>query len=429
MDFLAISYTFKLAGDELRSQLSFTPEQKAGFEQQMIAAGLCRECLILSTCNRVEFYLVGGLSDHHQLIPRIYQVLAENKALATSQLSAQANFYTDALAVRHLMRVACGLDSMLLCEDQILGQIREADRLSRQAGSAANLLADLLQAVYRCASRFRHRSGLQGRPLSIPSLGVQQALLLLDRQGPVTALVLGASGRTGLLVIRELLARCGHRIRILATYRTLSQSLKALGQQYPNLTLVEYSQRLHHLEEADLVFSATLSPHLTVTAQQFGQYIKTLKRRILVDLAMPMDLDPALGQIPETTLLRLDQLQDLATQNSQHRQAAACQGEDLVEMEADAYASRLAFRAQLPRVREVIQKASNLVPYYSTQELLTQLAYNVRDLASAEELEIFLKYLEKGLSSKALVSQRRFPPRTVPSDEPGLLPESGEGEA
>ncbi len=349
MDFLAISYTFRLAGDELRSQLSFTPEQKAGFEQQMIAAGLCRECLILSTCNRVEFYLAGELSDHHQLIPLVYQALSDNKGLATSLLAAHANFYTDALAVRHLMRVACGLDSMLLCEDQILGQIREADRLSHQTGTAANLLADLLQAVYRCASRFRHSCDLQGRSLSIPSLGVQRALLLLDQQEPLVALVLGASGRTGLLVIRELLARCGHRIHILATYRTLSQPLKALGQQYPNLTLVEYSQRLHHLEEADLVFSATLSPHLTVTAQQFGQYIKTLKRRILVDLAMPMDLDPALGQIPETTLLRLDQLQDLATQNSQHRQAAACQGEDLVEMEADAYASRLAFRAQLPR--------------------------------------------------------------------------------
>ena len=84
MDFLAISYTFRLAGDELRSQLSFTPEQKAGFEQQMIAAGLCRECLILSTCNRVEFYLAGELSDHHQLIPLVYQALSDNKGLATS---------------------------------------------------------------------------------------------------------------------------------------------------------------------------------------------------------------------------------------------------------------------------------------------------------------------------------------------------------
>ncbi|NCA99110.1 MAG: hypothetical protein EOM08_08585 [Clostridia bacterium] len=429
MDFLAISYTFRLAGDELRSQLSFTPEQKAGFEQQMIAAGLCRECLILSTCNRVEFYLAGGLSDHHQLIPRIYQELAENKALATSQLSAQANFYTDTLAVRHLMRVACGLDSMLLCEDQILGQIREADRLSRQAGTTANFLADLLQAVYRCASRFRHRCGLQGRALSIPSLGVQQGLLLLDKQGPVTALVLGASGRTGLLVIRELLARCGRQIHILATYRTLSQPLVELGQQSPNLTLVEYSQRLHFLEEADLVFSATLSPHLTVTAEQFGQHAKTLKQRILVDLAMPMDLDPVLGQLPETTLVRLDQLQMLATENSQHRKAAACQGENLVETEADAYAARLLFRQKLPQVRQVIQTASNLVPYYSTQELLTQMAYNVRDLANAEELEIFLKCLEKGLSSKALMMQRRFPPRTVPSEEKRLLPETEEGQA
>lgn len=428
MDFLAISYTFRLAGDELRSQLSFTPEQKAGFEQQMIAAGLCRECLILSTCNRVEFYLAGELSDHHQLIPLVYQALSDNKGLATSLLAAHANFYTDALAVRHLMRVACGLDSMLLCEDQILGQIRESDRLSHQTGTAANLLADLLQAVYRCASRFRNSCDLQGRSLSIPSLGVQRALLLLDQQEPLVALVLGASGRTGLLIIRELLARCGHRIHILATYRTLSQPLKELGQQYPNLTLVEYSQRLHHLDEADLVFSATLSPHLTVSAQQFGQHAKTMKRRILVDLAMPMDLDPALAQMPETIMVQLDQLQTLAIQNSQHRKAAACQGEDLVEMEADAYASRLIFRTQLPRVREVIQKASSLVPYYSPQELLTQLAYNVRDLASAEELGIFLDCLEKGLSSKALVTDRRFPPRMLPVEQ-NQLPDRAEEHA
>ena len=121
-------------------------------------------------------------------------------------------------------------------------------------------------------------------------------------------------------------------------------------------------------------------------------------------------------------------MQTLAIQNSQHRKAAACQVVDLVEMEADAYASRLIFRTQLPRVREVIQKASSLVPYYSPQELLTQMAYNVRDLASAEELGIFLDCLEKGLSSKALVTDRRFPPRMLPVEQ-NQLPDRAEEHA
>jgi len=429
VDFLAISFTFRLAGDQLRSQLSFTPQQKAGFEQQLIAAGLCHECLVLSTCNRVEVYLAGGLGDQHPLILGIHQVLAERTGLDADLLAARANFYTDTLAVRHLMRVACGLDSMLLCEDQILGQIRQADRLSRESATAGHILADLLQAVYRCASRFRHRSGLQGRALSIPSLAVQKALSLVDQTGPLTALVLGASGRTGLLVIQELLNRCKNRVRILATYRNLSPVLQDLSRQYPDLALVEYSQRLVHLDESDLVFSATLSPHWTVTAEHYLQSVRTKKPRVLVDLAMPMDLDPALAQLPETSLLRLDQLQALASANSLHLKQAASQGEDLVQAEADAYAARLLFRHKLPRLRQQIERASDLVPYYSPQELLTQLAYNVRDLARAEELEIFLDCLEKGLAYKALQPDRRFPPRSAPVSQPPQLEGHREGQA
>jgi glutamyl-tRNA reductase len=442
---LALSFGYKQTADDVRTCLAFTVEQKRLFEQRVIANDFGPECFVLSTCNRTEIYVIGkdvagrdaaGKDvtvrdvNTRDRLARLQQLLADASGLDLAQVEKTCNFYVDSLAVRHLMRVACGLDSMLVGEDQILGQVREACQLSSQAGTIGRHLKSLLQAVQHCARQVRTQSGLAGNPWSIPTLALQLAVRQLtagpDPSDPpstvpstvpstdlMTVLLLGGSGRTGQILLRDLLDRYQGRIKILATCRQPDERLLALRQDQPELQIIDYADRYQWLDAADLIISATRSPHLTLTADRCRPVLQQGKPRVFVDLAMPMDIDEQVASLPGAQLIRLDQVQALAAENNQARLAAAEYADCLVEQQADEFEKKLFFRQNLPLIQQLMTRAENLAesdqPGTRSPASIRRLIYQVRDHVNCEDFTTFIQCLQKGLGAEPGVTDNQQP--------------------
>jgi glutamyl-tRNA reductase len=286
-----------LAPISLREKLSFTHQQTAEMTRKIQSLSQASGCVLISTCNRTELYLsCDEAMDPGQLLC---------KAAGVDHAPYQGAFVTlsEKDAVRHLMEVAAGIRSRIFGEDQIISQVKNAITIAREAGTADAVLETLFRYAVSAGKEVRTKVRLTSVPTSAASMAVS---LLQEKLGTLRgqkALVIG-NGEMGRLAA-SLLRQEGCQVTVtLRTYRHGETIVP------PGCSVVPYDQRYHHMEGCHILLSATTSPHYTVTVDKLSQ-LSSLPS-IMVDLAIPRDIQPEAGQLPGVTLYNIDDLGDFS---------------------------------------------------------------------------------------------------------------------
>jgi glutamyl-tRNA reductase len=345
------------------------------------------ECAILSTCNRTEIYcVIDG-----PRAPSADEWLGGFHGLEADRISPYLYTHIDREAVAHLLRVACGLDSMVLGEPQILGQVKTAFQSACDSGSAGKLLGRLFQHTFAVAKQVRTDTAIGNSPVSVAFAAVTLARQIFSDLNEQTALLIGA-GETIELAARHLYQNgIG---RIIVANRTVERA-HALAAQLDGFAIA-LTELGNHLPEADIVISSTASPLPVLGKGTVERALKQRKHRpiFMVDIAVPRDIEPEVGELSDVYLYTVDDLQDVVDEGMRSRQEAAAQAEEIVEFHTAEF---------LAWVRSL--DATNLIQDYRRRaERLRDevLATALRRLESGKPPEEVMGFLAHTLTNKLL---------------------------
>ena len=376
MGLFALGINHKTASVEMREKVAFLPETlPLSLKSACQAAGMS-ELAILSTCNRTEFYAVAD--DVRPLL----RWLSQDRALSEPELQACAYRYEEAEAFRHLTRVASGLDSMVLGEPQIFGQVKDAFQHAQQAGTAGQSLERVFQQVFAAVKRVRTETAIGSNPVSVGYAAVQLARQIFTDFRKTRALLVGA-GEMIELVGRHLREQGVENITI--ANRTLVRA-ERLAIELGGATAVLLSDLPDVLVHSDIIISCTGSP-LPIIGK--GMVERALKKRrhqpvFMVDIAVPRDIEPEVADLDDIYLYTIDDLETVIDENRRARQDAAREAEQLVQL----------CTAQFEQARRV-QAASGLVVAYRQQvEVMRQ-----------AELQRIEQWLSQGMSAREVADR------------------------
>ncbi|MFO8044469.1 MAG: glutamyl-tRNA reductase [Halomonas sp.] len=324
MTLLALGINHRTATVEVREQVSFSPAQLEMALGELRGLPQVREAAVLSTCNRTELYCVT----EPQGEAAVLDWLGRFHDLPVADLATCAYHYLDNDAARHLMRVAVGLDSMVLGEPQILGQLKDAYQASRHAKGLGKELECLFQHTFAVAKQVRTETGIGRNPVSVAYAAVSLASRIFDDFGRARALLIGA-GETIELVARHL-HEAGVRQITVANRTRERAELLAGGLGGRAIALDEIPDAL---VEADIVISSTAAPLPIIGKGMVERALKKRRHRpiFMVDIAVPRDIEPEVGKLSDIFLYSVDDLQEVIAENRRHRQVAADQAESLIE--------------------------------------------------------------------------------------------------
>lgn len=307
----------------VREQVSFTDSKKTELRKDLQEIGV-EQCMVLSTCNRSEiffFYNPGKIP--LEAIRQCYQSAFPEVPVRKYMREMQGE-----QALSYLFRVAAGLESMVLGEDQILGQVREAMDFARTMGHGGKELNKVVREAVTCAKEIKTTYRISEKPLSVSYVGIR----LLENDGGIRGkrvLVIG-SGKTAVLALTYLY-EYGAASVVLCS-RTLSHA-QEVRDSYPCLEIVPYEKRYEIMKECDMVVTATSSPHLVVKQEDFGPVLTERQGReiVFLDLAAPRDVDPGLAQQEGVRVIDMDMLQQVTGANGRERRRLAQMCQTVIE--------------------------------------------------------------------------------------------------
>jgi glutamyl-tRNA reductase len=315
----------------IREQVVFTPERLTHALRELRAVAGVDEAVILSTCNRTELYCHLRDAGSNENIARW---LGGYHHFDQNVIRPFLYHYLDRSAVRHALRVACGLDSMVLGEPQILGQLKLAYQNASQAGTLGRLLSRLFQHAFAVAKQVRTDTAIGASPVSVAFAAVSLARQIFGDLKPQTALLIGA-GETIELVARHL---TGSGIgRIMVASRSVARA-RALAARF-NGAAISLAELGEALTTVDIVVSSTASP---IPILGKGTVERVLKRRrhrpmFMVDIAVPRDIEPEVGHLSDVYLYTVDDLDQVIQENVNSRREAAAQADRIIDVQVERF--------------------------------------------------------------------------------------------
>ncbi|MCD8180178.1 MAG: glutamyl-tRNA reductase [Firmicutes bacterium] len=320
MQLLCVSISHEKAPISVRERVSFTKKKQAEI-LKYIKQNIADECVILSTCNRCEFYLAGGDCKKTFLN---YLV-----SLVGGFVADYITVYENDLCCEHLMLTAAGLKSMILGEDQILGQVKDARGFSSANLCCGKYLNTLFRLAVTGAKKVKTETLLSKTPLSAATISIKLCRNILGTLNNKNILIIGASGKTGSIVLKDLLSL--GNVNIYATARTRGGG----ASDNNGAVSVEYEKRYDNLDIYDAVISATSSPHLTLERDKIASAIKTCKTRVFIDLAVPRDIEVA--QNESTIYKNIDDLLEIADGNNKIKQKEIKKAQNILKKYTDEF--------------------------------------------------------------------------------------------
>ena len=326
MTLLAFGLNHVTAPLEVREKVAFGSDSMPAALLDLTNRGGVKEAAILSTCNRTEIYCNTGSNVIHEPI----EWFTDYHGFTVAELQQFIYTHPDESAVKHMLRVASGLDSMVLGEPQVLGQLKDAYRIANQAGSMGQLLSRLFQHAFKVAKQVRSSTEIGSHPVSIAFAAVRLAQQIFGDLSQRTALCIGAGNTI------ELAARHLHEIglqRMIVANRTLERS-RTLAAEF-NAYAITLADVPIHLDEADIIISATASQLPILGKGAIESAIRKRRHRpmFFVDLAVPRDIEPEAGNLDDVYLYTVDDLKGVIDENIQSRKEAALQAEEIIEIQ------------------------------------------------------------------------------------------------
>ncbi len=380
MPIIVVGVNHNTASIDIREKIAFSPDE---IEQALEAVGnIAPERVILSTCNRTEFYIASN--DAKDLQPLLIQWLAHSRQIEKSKLEPCLYTYYNEEAVKHILRVVSGLDSMVLGEPQILGQVKTSHSQALKHHATGAILNRLMQYSFTTAKKIRTQTAIGANPVSVAYAAVSLAKQIFAKLGKQTALLVGA-GETIELVGRHLHSNgIGH---VIVANRSVDKAQR-LADEFGGeaITLEAIADRLH---EADIVISSTAAPIPIIGKGSVERALKLRKHQpmFMVDIAVPRDIEPEVSALDDVYLYTVDDLQSVIEENMKSRQTAANQAEQMVKQEVGAYMDWLRAQGQLQLLCEYRAHTKSL-----KEETLEKALRLFRNGKSAEDTLEFLAH-------------------------------------
>ncbi|MDQ7011370.1 MAG: glutamyl-tRNA reductase [Mariprofundaceae bacterium] len=376
-----VGLNHKTAPVELRERLAVTDEDIPVILKRQIEQPPIREASLLSTCNRVELTVVTHDPDAAMAV--MHEWFAEQAGMDINHVCQHLYSYTTDDAVRHLFAVAAGLDSLVLGEPQILGQVKTSYEHALSAGTAGHVLHRLYQCTFAAAKRARSETGIGKQAVNISSCAVELARRIFGELAGKTVLLIGA-GEMAELAARHL---AGNGCRdILVANRTLERA-KTLAREFDGHALT-LAQLPEYLDAADIVLSSTGANTHVLLPDAVSQAMEKRGGRpmFMVDIAVPRDIDPRIDEIDGVYLYDIDDLQQVAQGNREHRERESAQARILLDEAARSFLAWLKSLESVPLIRGIQQQVEN---------------------SRRDELEKALRYL-KGLNEEQMQAVERL---------------------
>jgi glutamyl-tRNA reductase len=331
MSIILIGVNHKTAPVEIRERLAFDDAACAAGLRSLVDGEVVREGLIVSTCNRVEILSATANEQIDLGAGRVTQFLDTSGKLPPGFLNDHLYRHTDDAAVRHVFRVASSLDSMVVGEPQVLGQVRHAYSLAVEAGTAGRVLNRLVHHTFRVAKRVRTETGIAASAVSISYMAVELGKKIFNSLKGCTVMLIGA-GEMAELSAKHLVNAGASRVMI--ANRT-EAAARELASQIDAATAVPFEELGEHLHEADLVICSTGAPNYVLTEAHLRKATARRRKRptCLIDISVPRNIDPATAKVRNVFLFDIDDLENVISSNIREREREAERAELIVQSE------------------------------------------------------------------------------------------------
>ena len=405
MPIYCVGLNHRTAPLELRERLAFSRSQiratlaRCGYGDRE-AVGNSSELTLLSTCHRTELYAVAGDDADGALI----DLLAESSGVPRAEFEPHLYQFRQLQAARHLFRVAAGLDSMVLGEPQILGQVAEAHTLALSVGATGLVLSRVFRSALHAGKRARHETAIAAKPATISSVAVHLVASLVPDLQHAHILVVG-TGEMAKLSVEALRKRTVERITVIN--RTLTRA-QALANRW-SAEAKPFEALQQALAEADVVICSTGAPHAIIRRELVSRATTQRPRRplILMDIAVPRDVDEDVEELDQVYVYDLDRIQEHLTQSVEEREAEVPQVVAILEEEMDSFIGWYAGLAIRPVIKAIRQQAEEI-----RGQVLARTLRRLSDLSPEAQQE--LEATGPGCWLRSCSTSRRWPSRSNP---------------
>ncbi len=378
-DLFVVGMSWRTAPVAVREKLAFREEEISGAVARLVEQPGVTEALLISTCNRVEVYGVADAAQTGADLTRSF--LASERKISLNEVGGAIYHHCGPGAVRHVFRVASSLDSLVVGEAQILGQLKQAYGVANQIQATGPTLARCLERAFGVAKRVRRETTIARGAANVSSVAVELATRVFGDLSGKSVLVVGA-GKMSTLAARHL--RSAGTDRIVVTNRSVARAeelaalIDGVAAPWEDLT--------QQLAEADVVISSTGAREPVLTVPMFNKVTKARRWRpmMIVDIAVPRDADPEIGELDGVYLFDIDDLDKVVAKNLAERAKAAEHGARIVEHEAVQFEQWLRGQEVVPTIRALRDKFGQ-VAQAEAQKLIEQMAH--RDFSADERAE------------------------------------------
>lgn len=375
-----ISINHKNSKTEIREK--FTLDEKQ--QKQFLELAGCNEkissCVILMTCNRSEIYFTS-LGEEYKEIQNIFQ-----KVKKTNVQNYKKNLmrYEGKVAITHLYKVICGLDSAVLGEVEIIRQVKKAYEFATINKTVNSEINQIFQGALQLAKEIADKSLMTRLPVSVGTLTTNEVMDFIKDINEPKVLLVGASGDIGTIVMRDISDACD-KVKIIGTSR--KHKVNSLEfKDTDRLKWIHYDKRYEYVNQADVIISATNSPHYTFFEEQVKEQIKDNKKRLFIDLAVPRDIDEELEKSPNIILRNMDYIKLLARENNEKKVSEAKRVEGVIMEKVEEIEKVLLFSNYM--------KNTNRIEQLKNKDSMW-LLYKLKDNLDFNSLNEVLKILEE----------------------------------
>jgi glutamyl-tRNA reductase len=391
MTLALIGVNHKTAPIELRERIAISRDDLADTTRALAAMPGVSECMIVSTCNRVELLAAVEGSE-----VELSGFLASHFGIDQAEITPHLYEYKEQEAVRHLFRMAASLDSMVVGEPQILGQVKEAFAVARGAGTVAGQLEHLLQSAFAAAKKARSETGIGSNSVSIASVAVDMARKIFGSLNGRTVFLVGA-GKMSELAARHLVQQGAGKI--LVTNRTHERARRMAEEFQGTITpqVVPFEKVYEAAGNADIVISSTGAPHHIFRPEHGQAFLHRRRNRpmFFIDIAVPRDVDPAMNDLDGIFVYDIDDLQQVAASHMAERTREATDAETLIAEEVNRFHQRLRTVTAAPAI-VALQRRAEEIRQAELQRINARLTTLTPDQLAAVEA------LTRGLMNKFL---------------------------
>lgn len=378
MHIVIVGLSHKTAPVEIREKLAFAPTAMERPLRQMLELPTIAEGLIVSTCNRVE--LCAATKEPEAAIAALRRFLAEYHEVPPEEINGNLYNYQGEEAIRHLFRVSSSLDSMVLGEPQILGQIKTAYGYAAEFRTCGLILNRFLHKAFSVAKRVRTETAIASNAVSVSFAAVELARKIFDRLDNKGVMIIGA-GEMCELAARHFVAN--GISKVLVTNRTFERAEK-LAAEFQGKA-IPFEDFVDHLAEVDIVMTSTGAPNFILGQRQMEEVLKRRKNRpmFLIDIAVPRDIDPKVNKLDNAYLYDVDDLQGVVQANLKERQKEAGKAEAIVEQEIGQFYQWLGNLEVKPTIIALRRKLEEI-----RQQELDKTFGNLKDLSAGQRKSI-----------------------------------------